>query len=126
MSFQGLVHAAQLSETFCKDFNIQLAPPGDLYNRGKTWGNLNKKHHMFLGFLRVLRGIQGDGVEPWGTLRIPFGKIRGITNFHCLGAMVRYRCQKLGGWSSPMTWIRSWDRALHFIRYKKAMNLVKL
>ena len=26
-----------------------------------------------IGFLRG--GVQGEGVEPWGTLRIPFGKI---------------------------------------------------
>ena len=29
-----------------------------------------------VGFLRVFRGWNpGEGVEPWGTLRIPFGKI---------------------------------------------------
>ena len=26
----------------------------------------------FLGFLRVLGDVQGEGVEPWGSLRIPW------------------------------------------------------
>ena len=30
---------------------------------------------LYIGFIRVPGVSKGEGVEPWGTLRIPFGKI---------------------------------------------------
>ena len=48
---------------------FRKTPPKTLRNGGA----LDKNYRVLKGS----RGVQGEGVEPWITLRIPFGKIGG-------------------------------------------------